>query len=65
MSAHVLLYILNSLRKSDKMRDKARILSFSSTRLMHAIKYKHSCKILYKSIIIIKKVMTVMRIALT
>ena len=65
MSAHVLLYILNSLRKSDKMRDKARILSFSSTRLIHAIKHQHSCKILYKSIIIIKKVMTVMRIALT
>ena len=44
----MLLNVLNSLRKSDKMLGKPRILSFSPTRLINSIKHRHSCKILYK-----------------
>ena len=33
--------------KSDKMRDKPRILSLSPTRLINSILHEHSCRILY------------------
>ena len=45
--ALVLLNLLNSLRKRDKMLGKPRILSFFPTRLINSIKHEHSCKILY------------------
>ena len=47
--ALVLLNLLNSLRKRDKMLGKPRILSFSPTRSINSIKHEHSCKILYLS----------------
>ena len=44
----VLLNLLNSLRKSDKMLGKPlTFYGFSSTRLINSIKHEHSCKILY------------------
>ena len=45
--ALVLLNLLNSLRKKDKMLGKPHILSFFPTRLINSIKHEHSCKILY------------------
>ena len=47
--ALVLLNLLNSLQKRDKMLDKRQILSLSPTRLIKSIKHEHSCKILYIS----------------
>ena len=47
--APVLLNLLNSLRKRDKMLDKSRIYLFSPTRLINSIKHEYSCKILYLS----------------
>ena len=41
----VLLNLLNSLRKRDKMLGKPRILSLF--RLINSIKHEHSCKILH------------------
>ena len=46
MCALVLLNLLNSLRKRDKMLGQPRIF-FSPTRLINSIKHEHSCKILY------------------
>ena len=40
--APVLLNLLNSLRKRDKMLDKPSIYLFSSTRLINSIKHEHS-----------------------
>ena len=45
--ALVLLNLLNSLRKIDKMLGKPHILSFFSIRLINSIKHKHSCKLHY------------------
>ena len=47
MSCNVLLNLLNSLRKSDKMLGMPRILSLFLTNLINSIKHEHSCKILY------------------
>ena len=43
MSAHVLLYLLNELRKRDKMRDLQSILSFFETKLINSIIEEHEC----------------------
>ena len=47
--APVLLNLLNSLRKIDKMLDKSCfcIKYLFSTRLINSTKHEHSCKILY------------------
>ena len=45
--AHVLLNLLNLLRKRNKILGKPRILSLSPTSLINSIKHEHSCKILY------------------
>ena len=45
--ALVLLNLLNSLQKRDKMLNKARIYLFSPTHLMNLIKHEHSYKILF------------------
>ena len=41
MSAHVLLKLLNQLRKRDKMRGLPSILSFFATCLINSIKHEH------------------------
>ena len=44
MSAHVLLNLLNELRKSDKMRGLPSILSlFIATSLINSIIQEHEC----------------------
>ena len=43
MSVHVLLNLLNELRKRDKMRCLSSILSFFSTRLINSIIQEHKC----------------------
>ena len=45
--ALVLLNLLNSLRKRDKMLGKLAFYLFSPTRLINSIKHEHSCKIFY------------------
>ena len=48
MSAHVLLNLLNKLRKRDKMRGLPSILSFFfATSLINSIIQEHKCKILF------------------
>ena len=47
MSAHVLLNLLNELRKNDKMRGLPRTLSFFATSLINSIKQEYECYILY------------------
>ena len=44
--AHVLLNLLNSLQKSDKMLDKPCILSLFPNSFNNSIKHEHSSKIL-------------------
>ena len=43
MSAHVLLNLLNELRKSDKMRGLPSILSLFTTRLINSIIQEYEC----------------------
>ena len=44
MRAHVLLNLLNKLRKKDKMRGLPSILSFFfATSLINSIKQEHEC----------------------
>ena len=43
MSAHVLLNLLNELRKRDKMRGLQSFLSFSATSLINSIIQQHIC----------------------
>ena len=43
MSAHVLLNLLNELRKRNEMLDKSRILSFFATGLINSIIQEHEC----------------------
>ena len=43
MSAHVLLNLLNELRKRDKMRGLPCILSFFATSLINSIMQEHEC----------------------
>ena len=44
MSAHVILNLLNELRKRDKMRGLTRILSvFFATSLINSIIQEHGC----------------------
>ena len=43
MSAHVLLNLLNELRKRDKMRVLPSILSFFATSLVNSIIQEHAC----------------------
>ena len=45
--APVLLNLLNSMGKTDKMLGKASHLMFSPTCSINSIIHKHSCKILY------------------
>ena len=45
--AHVLLNLLNSLRKSDKMFASLAFYPFSPTNFINSIKHEHSCEILY------------------
>ena len=49
ISALVLLKLLSSLRKKDKMKCSASLAfyRFSLTRLINSIKHEHSCKIFY------------------
>ena len=47
MSAHVLLNLLNELRKKDKMRGLPTILSFFATSLINLIIHEQECKILF------------------
>ena len=48
MSAHVLLNLLNELRKKDKMRGLPSILShFFATSLINSIIQEHECEILF------------------
>ena len=42
-----MFYLLNSLRKRDKMAARLTFYRFSPTRLINSIKHEHSCKILY------------------
>ena len=46
MKAHVLLNLLNELRKKDKMRGFAENLSFPITSLINSIS-EHECKFLF------------------
>ena len=43
MSTHVLLNLLNELRKRDKMRGLPSIYSFLATSLIKSIIQKHKC----------------------
>ena len=43
MSAHVLLNLLNEMRKRDKMRGLPSILSIFATSLIDSIIQKHEC----------------------
>ena len=43
MSAQVLFYLLNKLKKRDKMRDATRILSLFYKKLINSIIHKHEC----------------------
>ena len=43
MSAHVLLNLLNKLRRRDKMRGLPSILSLFATSLINSISHKHKC----------------------
>ena len=43
MSAHVLLNLLNELRKRDKVRGLANIYRFFATSLLHSIIQEHEC----------------------
>ena len=43
MSAHVLLNLLNELRRRDKMRGLPSILSLLATSLINSIKHNHKC----------------------
>ena len=43
MSAHVLLNLLNELRKRDKMRGLPSIFSFFATSLINSIIQEHEC----------------------
>ena len=43
MSAHVLLNLLNELRKIDKMRGLSSILSFFATSLINSLIQEHEC----------------------
>ena len=43
MSAHVLLNLLNKLRKRDKMRGLPSILSLFATSLINSIILEHEC----------------------
>ena len=43
MSAHVLLNLLNELRKRDKMRGLPSILSIFATSLINSIIHWHEC----------------------
>ena len=45
--AHVLINLLNSLRKRDRMLGKPRIYLFPQTRFIYPVKHEHSCKILF------------------
>ena len=47
ISAHVLLNLLNELRKRDKMRGLPSILSLFPTSLSNSIIQEHECKILF------------------
>ena len=47
MSAHVLLNLLNELRKRDKMRGLLSILSLFAKRLISLILQEHGCQILF------------------
>ena len=47
MSAHVLLNLLDELRKSDKMRGLSSIYLFFATSLINSIIQKYECKILF------------------
>ena len=47
MSAHVLLNLLNELRKRDKMRGFPRILSLFPMSLINSIIQGYKCKILF------------------
>ena len=47
MSAHVLLNLLNELRKRDKMRDLVSISSLFSNELINLIIQEHECLILF------------------
>ena len=47
MSAHVLLNLLNELRKRDKLQRLPSILSLFATRLINSIIQEHKCKILF------------------
>ena len=47
MSVHVLLNVLNELRKNDKMRGFAKhLIVFSTASLIYSITHEHECKIL-------------------
>ena len=43
ISAHVLLNLLNELRKGDEMRGSPSILSLFATSLINSIIQKHEC----------------------
>ena len=47
MSAHVLLNLLNKLRKRDKMRSLHSILLLFATMLINSIIHEHDCLILF------------------
>ena len=47
MSTHVLLHLLNELRKRDKMRGMPGILCLFRNEFNYSIKQEHKCKILY------------------
>ena len=49
MSAHVLLNLLNELRKRDKMRGLPSILSLFATSLINSIVQEHECFKFYLS----------------
>ena len=47
MSTHVLLNLLNELRKRDKMRGMPSILCLFRNEFNYSIKQEHKCKILF------------------
>ena len=47
MSAHVLLNLLNELRKRDKMQSLPSILSLISASLINSVIQEHECWILF------------------
>ena len=47
MSAHVLLTLLNELRKRDKMRGLPSIYLFFTTSLINSMIQEHECQILF------------------